>query len=57
MSYLDKTLNDDILSHPTVVLKEINEMFGEATKQIIKKAFDAYILATNLHLSRSDCEH
>ena len=55
--YLDKVLNSDVVSHPSVVLKEIKDKFGEETEKIIKKlslaktVYKLSMLKNNLKIS------
>lgn len=55
--YLDSVFNDDVINHPELILKEVEEKFSIEIKNIIKQLFEQVIFENNLHLKGGDIEH
>ena len=55
--YLDMTFNADILVHPDVIFKTIEEHFGSEAKNCFEKIFNEVMLTHNLHIAGPEHEH
>ena len=55
--YFDVNLNNEILIHPKVLLKEIEDRFGFLTKNVCQKIFKQIALKNNLHQSGGTIEN